>query len=200
MKYGVWRDEITAEPGYSKELYSPDFEKYKDQTTLDELVILDDKEVDTIYKAFKKRANDPVKGKIDFLGTRVGTKYRWTSFLQAALSSKQLAAGISKLGLAPDVEAEDKIWRFIGIFSRNREEWLLTHLANMHIKSTTVGIFDSMEEESCRFLVNQTELTTVACSDTQISKLVGWLENDLKLPEHERKMHRVKNLICFDDH
>ena len=36
------------------------------------------------------------------------------------------------LGLAPQVEAEDKMWRFIGIQSKNREEWNITNWANMN--------------------------------------------------------------------
>jgi hypothetical protein len=34
--------------------------------------------------------------------------------------------------LAPEIEAEGKKWRFLGIQSKNREEWNLTNWANMH--------------------------------------------------------------------
>ena len=40
-----------------------------------------------------------------------------------------MAAGIDHLGLMPVVEAEGDSWRFMGIYSKNREEWSITDLA-----------------------------------------------------------------------
>jgi hypothetical protein len=39
--------------------------------------------------------------------------------------------GLMALNLAPEIKAEDRIWRFIGIQAKNCKEWLITHFANM---------------------------------------------------------------------
>jgi len=36
------------------------------------------------------------------------------------------------LNLASSMEVEGKSWKFIGILSKNREEWYVTNWANMH--------------------------------------------------------------------
>jgi hypothetical protein len=39
---------------------------------------------------------------------------------------------MKEFNLAPEVEAEDTTFKFIGIQSKNRADWVLTHLANIH--------------------------------------------------------------------
>ena len=52
-----------------------------------------------------------------------------------------------KMGLCPEVEAEDKNWRFCGIWARNRWEWTATQLACMQYSITTVGFYEAMNAE-----------------------------------------------------
>jgi long-chain acyl-CoA synthetase len=35
-----------------------------------------------------------------------------------------------ELNLCPEIDAEDRKWRFMAIFSINCKEWVLTHAAN----------------------------------------------------------------------
>ena len=58
------------------------------------------------------------------------------------------------LQLCPEVEAEDRMWRFVGIWFLNRGEWLKTQLAGMHHKVTVVGFYDAMGEEQVEFILN----------------------------------------------
>lgn len=55
-----------------------------------------------------------------------------------------LAQGMNSLGLATETEGDDKKWKFVGIWSKNRWEWLATHIANMYFNHTSIGFFDSM--------------------------------------------------------
>lgn len=57
---------------------------------------------------------------------------------------KALSVGIMAFDLAPEIEAEGKKWRFLGIQSKNREEWNLTNWANMHQCITTVALYDTL--------------------------------------------------------
>jgi long-subunit acyl-CoA synthetase (AMP-forming) len=41
----------------------------------------------------------------------------------------------------------------------------------MHIGVTTVALYDTLGEEALKFIVNQTELITFACSGEQVEKI-----------------------------
>ena len=44
----------------------------------------------------------------------------------------------------------------------NRKEWHLVHLANMFQNVTTVALYDTLGPDATRFVIHQTELTTIA--------------------------------------
>ena len=70
FNYGVWREDKEAEPGFSRELLSSDFQYIKDMTTLDDLNVLSYPGIDTLYKAMNRHVRrTPNAG---WLGTRVG--------------------------------------------------------------------------------------------------------------------------------
>jgi len=57
--------------------------------------------------------------------------------------AKGLAKGMMLKNLCPEIEGEGKMWRFIGVWAKNRWEWTNTLLAGMHYKITTVGFYDA---------------------------------------------------------
>lgn len=67
--------------------------------------------------------------------------------------AKKVARGIKKLGLSVETEGDGRKWNFVGIWSRNREEWLTTHIANMYYSMTTIGFFDSMGISAVDFIL-----------------------------------------------
>jgi hypothetical protein len=73
-----------------------------------------------------KRPND------DWLGTRVNDEYQWLSWKDSINLAKFLSFGIEALNLADQIEVEGRVWKFLGIKSKNCKEWLLMYLANMH--------------------------------------------------------------------
>ena len=44
--------------------------------------------------------------------------------------ARDLAQGMRVLNLLPEIENEGK-WKFMGIYSKNREEWIVTELASV---------------------------------------------------------------------
>jgi len=48
------------------------------------------------------------------------------------------------LDLLPEIYAENRNYKFIGIYSKNREEWIMTELASMRQSGTTVAIYDTL--------------------------------------------------------
>jgi len=59
------------------------------------------------------------------------------------------------LDLMPEIDdGSGKMWRFVGIQSKNRAEWLLTQMALMHQKGTSVALYDTLGEEAMKFIAN----------------------------------------------
>lgn len=111
----------------------------------------------TFLDYFEKLAADYPND--DYLGTRAKVAkvdaegktnitygdYQWKSFKEVETIVQNLARGMHKLGL-PNLSYNDDgtPFKFIGVWSKNRWEWLATHIANMYFKYTTIGFFDSM--------------------------------------------------------
>lgn len=81
---------------------------------------------------------------------------------------------MKSLGL-PNINFNDdgREFKFIGIWSKNRWEWLATHIANMYYKYTTIGFFDSMGVQAVDFIIKQTELTSLFLSKEYIQKIIS---------------------------
>lgn len=88
------------------------------------------------------------------LGTRAGNKFTWQSWKQVEERAKHISYGMVALNLAPEIAAEDTTYRFIGIQSKNRAEWVIAHLANMHQSITTVAFFDTLGPDAQKFVIN----------------------------------------------
>lgn len=150
--YAKWRLDKPKEQGWSHELISCYYDQIKDKTSMDELLVLPEDGVDTLYKAFmanvEKMPNQPL------LGTKGVKSYSWLTFAEAAKQAKFFACGCKEKGLVPEVEAEGRNYRFLGIQAKNRAEWGLAHLANMHNNCTTVALYDTLGVEASIYVIN----------------------------------------------
>ena len=77
--------------------------------------------------------------------------------------------------------------RFIGIFSKNRPEWVLTDIACLFYGITSVPIYDTLGDENISYVFNHTNLTTVFVNDLGLKALVK---------THD--MANVKKIVCYD--
>ena len=75
-------------------------------------------------------------------------EYQWQTLKEVADNAENFSLGLKALNLCPEIEAEGKKWKFLGIKSRNRNEWYTSHLANMHQGVTTVAFFDQAGPEA----------------------------------------------------
>lgn len=85
-------------------LVSPIYDELKDREIPGELSLHLAPGIDTFYKALYNRVKNFPND--DFYGVRVEKEYKWTNFKTAAQNAKWLAAGLMKLNLLPEVEAE----------------------------------------------------------------------------------------------
>ena len=137
-------------PGFSHELISSDSAKILNETTLDELEAYPYPGMDTGYKLIKRNLERIPNH--DVLGTRAGDKYEWLTWRELDETCENLSHGIKAEGLAPEVEAEGKTWRFMGIQAKNRKEWQFVNLAGMYQRVTTVAFYDTLGADATRFM------------------------------------------------
>ena len=98
---------------------------------------------------------------------------------------------MSRLNLVTETEGDGKKWRFVGLWSKNRYEWLATHIANMYYNQTTIGFFDSMGAQSVDYILKQTELSCIFSTPEYIAKIIQMKKDNLATT--------IKFLGCFDD-
>lgn len=109
----------------------------------------------TIPSAFRymasKKANKP------FLGHRdekvEGRPYVWMTWGQAREFVDNLARGFKHLGMMEDIEAEGKTWNLMGVYAKNRPEWILTDLASATLGGTTVAFYDTLGPQAIEFVI-----------------------------------------------
>ena len=129
--YSEARTHKNKEKGFSNEMISADSKFLLEKgATMDTLHALPFEGVDTLYKAIKRNVSRIPNN--DIMGTLNGDHYEWMTFKDMATVSEMLSHGIMALGLAPEVEAEGKKWRFMGVQSKNRKEWILTNIAGCY--------------------------------------------------------------------
>jgi long-subunit acyl-CoA synthetase (AMP-forming) len=103
------------------------------------------------------------------------------------------------LDLIPEVEGDGKKFRFLGIQSKNRKEWGISHIGNFHSGTTTIALYDTLGVQAAKFVIHQTELTTVALQgDLALNMIKMKAEDNKEESEENRSMQRLKTLIVFD--
>ena len=131
-----------------------------------------------------------------FLGSRIKQEdgsfggYEWQTYGEIEKVAQQIAKGTKTLKLSVETEGDGRKWRFVGIWAKNRWEWLATHIANMYYTVTTIGFFDSMGAAAVDFILDQTELTCVFAAQEYINKLV--------LMKKDGMAKNLKFLVSFD--
>jgi len=91
------------------------------------------------------------------------------------------------------------MFRFLGIQSKNRKEWGISHIGNFHSGTTTIALYDTLGIEAAKFVIDQTELTTVALQGDLAIKMIKMKQEEITNNESERKMTRLTSLIVFDN-
>lgn len=72
-------------------------------------------------------------------------------------------SGIYALGLCNEIEDEDKKWRFMGVHSRNREEWAIVAIACLRSSVTVVPFYDSLGHDALTYVINHPPLMETMC-------------------------------------
>lgn len=114
--------------------------------------------------------------------------YTWKTYAKVETYVTSLSKAFVNLELSPEADEASGRHRFMGLYSKNREEWIMIDLASAKAGITVVPLYDTLGVESTNFILNQTGLTTIAGSGECLHKLIEIIQ----------QCPKIKNLISFD--
>ena len=136
--------------------------------------------------------------KCNFLGYRkkikkdeLEKKYTWITYEKANELLTYFSKGLNVLNLCPVINIEKEgPYRFLGIYSRNKKEWLLSYLGAIKDSIIIITIYETLGLMAIEYILEQTQLISVVIE-------VKSLKTVLKLSK-EHKIHNLKNLIVIE--
>lgn len=96
--------------------------------------------------------------------------YVWESYNTILERADNVSVAFRELGV-PTGNAEN-----IGIYSKNRAEWIITEFATYNYSNVIVPIYETLGSEASIFILNQAEIKIVVCDD--ISKATGEFDKE----------------------
>lgn len=66
-------------------------------------------------------------------------------------------------------------------------------MGNYFSGGTTIALYDTLGQDAARFVVNQTELSTICCSKDLIENIIK-----LKAEDPDKKMASLHNIVSFE--
>lgn len=79
----------------------------------------------------------------------IAKPFQWIHYNETLLRARNFGSGLLGLGLPKTNQI------FIGIFSQNCPEWILTEQAAYCFSMVIVPLYDTLGPESCSFIINQ---------------------------------------------
>lgn len=118
--------------------------------------------------------------------------FTWETYGEIETVAKQLGSGIANLGLT-EVKAQFRDYKikFISIYAKNTREWVITDVANTLYGYTTMPIYDTLGEEACEHMFNETELTTVFATCLHVPELASGIKKGV--------YKFLKNIVIMDE-
>ncbi|CAD8156607.1 unnamed protein product [Paramecium octaurelia] len=135
-----------------------------------------------VNNSVAKFGNQPCLGKYE------GDNFQFLSYNQVNEEAIHLGSGISNLNLVKEVqEYQHYKLKLIGVFAKNRREWMILDWANIIYGYTMVPFYDTLGPESIPFILDQTNIETMFISADATKSLLQCKEK-----------HKLKNLVLLD--
>ena len=138
------------------------------------------------------------KGNINMVGYRkriskdnFEKKYSWLTYQYMYETCINFAKGIELFKLCPIFHSKiSGDFKFLGIYSKNRIEWIVAYLGSHANNATVVTIYDTLGEKAMEYIFWQTELETILIEACCLSKIIKLVK--------EKRTSNLKNLIVVD--
>ena len=136
--------------------------------------------------------------KCNFIGYRkklskneLEKKFTWITYEEANNIMTNFCLGLNVMNLCPKIDIENEgSFRFLGIYSRNKKEWLLSFLGAMKDSITIVTIYETLGDLAVEFILEQTQITSVVIEIKALAKILE-LAN-------KNKLFNLKNIIVIE--
>ncbi|KAF0728158.1 hypothetical protein Ae201684_013984 [Aphanomyces euteiches] len=121
----------------------------------------------TLWEFFKQALE--MSGDANFLGTRTRDSsgkagpYSWISYKQAEVRIGRIATGFQQ-------RLKLKRQDVVGVFSKNRAEWVLTEYACNRMAYILVPLYDTLGPTVVPYIINHTEMRVLVCSNDLVVK------------------------------
>lgn len=149
-----------------------------------------DPRVRTLYDLFQVCFEDHPDR--NFLGRRADDglgSYEWETYERVWERVKNLASGLSKLGITS---------KNVGIYSKNRPEWLLVEHACYARNWVTVPLYDTLGRDGLQFIIEQTEMHICFTTSDKANALDGLVKEVILMDDGDTsfngKVHKLKEL------
>ena len=153
--------------------------------------------IDTMWGAFEYNLKVG-RNKKNFLGYRkridkekLEEKYTWVTYEEAEKKILNFCRGLNVLNLCPLTEIDnDESFRLLGIYSKNRPEWLYSYFGAVRDSIVIVTVYDTLGDLALEYIFNQTKLSTIVAESKVLKKILNLAK--------EEKTCQIKNLIVLD--
>ncbi|XP_001949298.1 long-chain-fatty-acid--CoA ligase 5 [Acyrthosiphon pisum] len=109
----------------------------------------------TLYETFRKGAKVSNNGKCLGWRENISKPFQWIHYNETLLRARNFGSGLLGLGFPKANQI------FLGIFSQNCPEWILTEQAAYCFSMVVVPLYDTLGPEACSFIINQAEISVV---------------------------------------
>lgn len=103
----------------------------------------------------------------------ISKPFQWIHYNETLLRARNFGSGLMGLGLPKSNQI------FIGIYSQNCPEWILTEQAAYCFSMVIVPLYDTLGPEACSFIINQGIIIIINLYYNLLIKLwsvaIGWL-------------------------
>uniref|UniRef100_A0A8C9YU06 Long-chain-fatty-acid--CoA ligase n=1 Tax=Sander lucioperca TaxID=283035 RepID=A0A8C9YU06_SANLU len=139
----------------------------------------------TMYEVFQRGLH--ISGDGPCLGSRLPNQpYKWISYKEVTARAEHLGSGLLHQGCQPNPS------QFIGVFSQNRPEWIISELACYTYSMVVVPLYDTLGPDAIRFIINTADISTVICDKVEKAQVL--LEN-----VERKETPGLQRIILMDD-
>jgi long-chain acyl-CoA synthetase len=118
-------------------------------------------------------------------------EYVWKNLGDCYNDSEAFAKYLMRDALCPEIITQDGRFRFLAIFSKNREEWTVADLGAQMTSITVVTLYDTLGKDSLEYILNQTKIRTCLVTSDKMHVL-------LELHK-EGKLEHLQHIIYLDE-
>lgn len=115
-------------------------------------------------------------------------EYLWKVYSEVQEYSRKVGLGLHRLGLT---KYDHDGHSFVGIYAKNREEWLIADLALMSQNITSVPMYDVQQGETINMIADETNMRAIFCT-------ANLAKNLIKL-RSEGHIRTLEYIITFDN-